>query len=65
MPATQRTAIASAAMRAARDARLEDYAWLRDEMHLSVTQAAERVGVSEVTGWRYERLLKAGRRQAA
>jgi hypothetical protein len=55
---------AGAASKAARDRRLAEYAASR-ELGFPVAMAAADAGVSEVTGWRYERLLKTGRRQAA
>jgi hypothetical protein len=39
--------------------RLEDFTWLRITRGLSVAQAAARINVSERTGWRYERQLRA------
>jgi transposase len=48
------------ANRANADGRREDYRWLRAELGLSVRQAAERLGVSVRTAWRYEAARKKG-----
>jgi hypothetical protein len=42
-------------------ARFQDYTWLRIQRGLTVAQAAASTGVSERTGWRYERQLRAAR----
>jgi DNA-binding transcriptional regulator YiaG len=38
--------------------RREDYAWLRDEQHLTVAQAAARLGVTRRTARRWEALRR-------
>jgi len=36
----------------------EEYAWFRYTLNVSVKRAAELAGISERTGWRYEKRLK-------
>lgn len=38
--------------------RCEDYQWLRDEQGLTREQAAERLGVTMRTAWRYEARIR-------
>ena len=64
MTTAERTARSGAASRAARDERLAFYADSRS-MGFSVAEAAADAGVSETTGWRYEKSLRAAAREAA
>lgn len=59
-PAPQGMALpaAWAALRATRIARIEDYVELTREFGLSLEHAAERMGVSVRTAWRYEAELR-------
>jgi hypothetical protein len=58
MTAAERTARSGATSRAARDARLAEFAESR-ALGFPVPVAAADAGVAEVTGWRYEKLLAA------